>query len=142
VPELLAAASRNRVRLRTARRSEAMTVLAAAGATVAATGPETVVVTDLSAEDGHPLCQVTSRVFGRWVACRTISVSAQVSGAVTRPTLCGGSCRGRAHLWSLHDGKTEVRRVFTLPDVSRCHVCPWGRTQRVHDASVTRLGLD
>jgi ABC-2 type transport system ATP-binding protein len=50
VPELIAAASRNRVRLRTSRRSEAMTVLAGAGATVAATGPETVVVTDLPAE--------------------------------------------------------------------------------------------
>jgi ABC-2 type transport system ATP-binding protein len=50
VPDLLAAASRNRIRLRTARRSEAMTVLAGAGATAAATGHETVVVTDLPAE--------------------------------------------------------------------------------------------
>ncbi|MEO3751053.1 ATP-binding cassette domain-containing protein [Streptomyces sp. B6B3] len=50
VPELIAAASRDRVRLRTARRSEAMTVLANAGATVAATDDETVVVSELPAE--------------------------------------------------------------------------------------------
>jgi ABC-2 type transport system ATP-binding protein len=50
VAELIAAASRDRLRLRTSRRSEAMTVLAGAGATVAATGHETVVVSDLPAE--------------------------------------------------------------------------------------------
>ncbi len=50
VPELIASASRDRVRLRTARRSEAMTVLANAGATVAATDDETVVVSELPAE--------------------------------------------------------------------------------------------
>jgi ABC-2 type transport system ATP-binding protein len=51
VRELLDAASRDRVRLRTAKRSEAMTVLAHAGATVAAaTDAETLIVTDLPAE--------------------------------------------------------------------------------------------
>ncbi|MGP4110499.1 ABC transporter ATP-binding protein [Streptomyces sp. 4N509B] len=50
VRELRAAASRDRVRLRTPSRSEAMTLLAGAGATVADTGEETVVVTGLPPE--------------------------------------------------------------------------------------------
>ncbi len=50
VAELIAAASGGRVTLRTAARSEAMTVLAHAGATVAATGPDTLTVAGLMAE--------------------------------------------------------------------------------------------
>jgi ABC-2 type transport system ATP-binding protein len=50
VRELLAAASGGRVMLRTTARPEAMTVLAHAGATVAATGPDTVTVAGLAAE--------------------------------------------------------------------------------------------
>jgi ABC-2 type transport system ATP-binding protein len=50
VAELIAAASGDRVTLRTASRSEAMAVLAHAGATVAATGPETVTVSGLPPE--------------------------------------------------------------------------------------------
>jgi ABC-2 type transport system ATP-binding protein len=50
VPELLAAASGDRVVLRTARRSEAMTLLARAGATVAAIDREALTVTGLPAE--------------------------------------------------------------------------------------------
>jgi ABC-2 type transport system ATP-binding protein len=50
VPDLLAAASGNRVVLRTSRRSEVMTVLAGAGATVAVTDRETVTVTGLPSE--------------------------------------------------------------------------------------------
>jgi ABC-2 type transport system ATP-binding protein len=50
VRELLAAASGGRVMLRTTARPEAMTVLAHAGATVAATGPDTVTVSGLAAE--------------------------------------------------------------------------------------------
>jgi ABC-2 type transport system ATP-binding protein len=50
VRELLAAASGDQVVLRTARRSEAMTVLANAGATVAATDRETVTVRGLPAD--------------------------------------------------------------------------------------------
>ncbi|WP_067483319.1 ABC transporter ATP-binding protein [Actinomadura hibisca] len=50
VRDLLAAASGGRVELRTGRRREAMTALAHAGATVAATGPETVTVTGLPSE--------------------------------------------------------------------------------------------
>jgi ABC-2 type transport system ATP-binding protein len=50
VRDLLAAASGDRVVLRTSRRPEAMTLLAAAGATVAATDRETVTVSGLSTE--------------------------------------------------------------------------------------------
>jgi ABC-2 type transport system ATP-binding protein len=49
VAELIAAASGDRVLLRTAARTQAMTVLAHAGATVAATGPDTVTVSGLAA---------------------------------------------------------------------------------------------
>jgi ABC-2 type transport system ATP-binding protein len=47
VAELIAAASGDRVRLRTSERTEATAVLAKAGATVAATGPETLTVSGL-----------------------------------------------------------------------------------------------
>ena len=50
VRDLLAAASGDRVVLRTSRRPEAMTLLAAAGATVAATDRETVTVSGVSTE--------------------------------------------------------------------------------------------
>lgn len=50
VPELLAAASDNRVLLRTASRPEAMTILANAGATVAATERDAVTISGLPAE--------------------------------------------------------------------------------------------
>jgi ABC-2 type transport system ATP-binding protein len=50
VKELLATASGDRVRLRTPHRSEAMTVLANAGATVAVIGTEELTVTGPSAE--------------------------------------------------------------------------------------------
>jgi len=50
VPELLAAASGGRVMLRTSARAEATTVLAHAGATVAADAPDTLTVSGLPAE--------------------------------------------------------------------------------------------
>jgi ABC-2 type transport system ATP-binding protein len=50
VRELLAAVSDGQVMVRTTRRSEAMTVLARAGATVAVIGPDTLTVTGLDAE--------------------------------------------------------------------------------------------
>ncbi len=50
VAELIAAASGDRVTLRTSSRSEAMTVLAHAGATVAATGRDSLAVSGLTAE--------------------------------------------------------------------------------------------
>jgi ABC-2 type transport system ATP-binding protein len=50
VAELIAAASGDRVTLRTSARSEAMTVLAHAGATIAATGRDTLAVSGLAAE--------------------------------------------------------------------------------------------
>jgi ABC-2 type transport system ATP-binding protein len=50
VAELIAAASAGRVRLRTSARTEAMNALASAGATVAATGSETLTVSGLSSE--------------------------------------------------------------------------------------------
>ncbi|HTW00409.1 MAG TPA: ATP-binding cassette domain-containing protein [Streptosporangiaceae bacterium] len=50
VAELIAAASGDRVTLRTSARSEAMTVLAHAGATVAATGRDTLAVSGLGSE--------------------------------------------------------------------------------------------
>ena len=50
VAELIAAATGDRVTLRTGSRPEAMTVLAHAGATVAATGPDTLAVTGLASE--------------------------------------------------------------------------------------------
>jgi ABC-2 type transport system ATP-binding protein len=50
VKNLIEAASGDRVELRTSARTEAMTVLAHAGATVAATGPDTLTVSGLSAE--------------------------------------------------------------------------------------------
>jgi ABC-2 type transport system ATP-binding protein len=62
VRELLAAASGDRVRLRTSQASEAMTVLARAGATVAATGPDTLTVSGLPAE------QIIALLSGRGLA--------------------------------------------------------------------------
>jgi ABC-2 type transport system ATP-binding protein len=50
VQDLITAASGDRVTLRTTARTQAMTVLAQAGATVAATGPDTVTVSGLAAE--------------------------------------------------------------------------------------------
>jgi ABC-2 type transport system ATP-binding protein len=50
VAELIAAASAGRVTLRTSARSEAMSALANAGATVAATGPDTLTVSGLASE--------------------------------------------------------------------------------------------
>jgi ABC-2 type transport system ATP-binding protein len=50
VQELLSAASRDRITVRTSARSEAMTVLAHAGATVAATGRDTLTISGLPAE--------------------------------------------------------------------------------------------
>jgi len=50
VAELITAASGGRVTLRTSARSEAMTVLAHAGATVAATGRDTLAVSGLASE--------------------------------------------------------------------------------------------
>ena len=50
VAELIATASGDRVMLRTSSRSEAMTVLAHAGATIAATGRDTLAVSGLAAE--------------------------------------------------------------------------------------------
>jgi len=50
VAELIAAASGDRVTLRTTARSEAMTVLAHAGATVAATDRDTLAISGLTAE--------------------------------------------------------------------------------------------
>ena len=50
VADLLAAASGDRVAVRTSARAQAMTVLAHAGATVAATGPDTLTVSGLPAE--------------------------------------------------------------------------------------------
>ncbi len=50
VADLLAAASGDRVAVRTSARTQAMTVLAHAGATVAATGPDALTVSGLPAE--------------------------------------------------------------------------------------------
>jgi len=50
VADLLAAAANGRVTLRTTARSEAMTALAQAGATVASTDRDTLTVSDLTAE--------------------------------------------------------------------------------------------
>ncbi len=50
VPELIAEASAGRVIVRTSARGQAMTALANGGATVAATGPETVTVSGLASE--------------------------------------------------------------------------------------------
>jgi ABC-2 type transport system ATP-binding protein len=50
VADLIAAASDGRVMLRTTARTEAMTVLAHAGATVAATGPDSLTISGLAAE--------------------------------------------------------------------------------------------
>jgi ABC-2 type transport system ATP-binding protein len=50
VSELIAAASGDRVELRTTARPEAMTVLARAGATVAVTGPDALTISNLSSE--------------------------------------------------------------------------------------------
>jgi ABC-2 type transport system ATP-binding protein len=50
VQELLSTASRDRITVRTSARSEAMTVLAHAGATVAATGHDTLTISGLPAE--------------------------------------------------------------------------------------------
>jgi ABC-2 type transport system ATP-binding protein len=62
VAELIAAASGDRVTLRTAARSEAMTVLAHAGATVAATGRDTLAVSGLAA--GQVVARLTEAGVG------------------------------------------------------------------------------
>jgi ABC-2 type transport system ATP-binding protein len=50
VAELIAAASGDRVSVRTTARTQAMTVLSSAGAEVAATGPDTLIISGLTAE--------------------------------------------------------------------------------------------
>jgi len=68
VADLIAAASGDRVTLRTADRTRAMTVLGRAGATVAATGPDTLTVSGLTAArvvtllgaDGAPFSEVSA----------------------------------------------------------------------------------
>jgi ABC-2 type transport system ATP-binding protein len=68
VADLIAEASGDRVTLHTSSRTQAMTVLARAGATVAATGPETLTITGLAAErvvavlgeDGVPFSEVSA----------------------------------------------------------------------------------
>jgi ABC-2 type transport system ATP-binding protein len=68
VSDLIARASNGQVRVRTAARDQAMTVLANAGARVAATAPDVLTVTDLSSErtvaelaaKGIPFSEVTS----------------------------------------------------------------------------------
>ena len=68
VTDLIASASGDRVALRTEARSGAMTVLASAGATVAATGPDTLTITGLQAqkivtllgESGVPFSEVSA----------------------------------------------------------------------------------
>jgi ABC-2 type transport system ATP-binding protein len=67
VAELIAAASGGRVLLRTAAKTEAMTVLSDAGATVAATGIDTVTVAGLPAE------QVVARLNAAGVAFAEVS---------------------------------------------------------------------
>jgi ABC-2 type transport system ATP-binding protein len=67
VAELIAAASGDRVMLRTSSRSEAMTVLAHAGATVAATGRDTLAVSGLASE------QVVARLSDSGVGFSEIS---------------------------------------------------------------------
>jgi ABC-2 type transport system ATP-binding protein len=67
VRELLAAASGDRVRLRTAQPSEAMTVLARAGATVAATDHDAVTVSGMPAE------QIISLLNGRGLSFSEIA---------------------------------------------------------------------
>jgi ABC-2 type transport system ATP-binding protein len=67
VAELIAAASGDRVTVRTGSRSEAMTVLAHAGATVAATGRDTLAVTGLAPE------QVVARLSESGVAFSEVS---------------------------------------------------------------------
>jgi ABC-2 type transport system ATP-binding protein len=68
VAELIAAASRGRVTVRTSARPRAMTVLAGAGATVAAVAPDTLTVSGLDSErvvailggDGLPFAEVSA----------------------------------------------------------------------------------
>jgi ABC-2 type transport system ATP-binding protein len=67
VAALLDAASGDRVLLRTAARQEATTVLATAGATVAATGPDTLTVSGLAAE------QITALLGGNGVPFSGVS---------------------------------------------------------------------
>ncbi|GAB3980036.1 hypothetical protein GCM10027615_57700 [Plantactinospora veratri] len=70
VAALLAAASGDRVALRTSRRAEAMEVLANAGATVAAIDAETVTVSGLSAERVVALLTARALAFSEVVAHR------------------------------------------------------------------------
>ena len=70
VADLVAAASGGRVALRTTARNEAMTVLADAGATVAVTGPDTLIVSGLESgaivallnAQGLPFSEVSSQL--------------------------------------------------------------------------------
>jgi ABC-2 type transport system ATP-binding protein len=63
VRELLASMSQGRVSLRTSARTEAMTVLARAGATVSSTGADTMSVTGLEAENVVSLLAANSVPF-------------------------------------------------------------------------------
>ena len=94
VAELIAAASGDRVALRTAARPEAMTVLAHAGATVAATGRDTLTVSGLPAE-------------------RVVAAARRERGAVLRgvraPRHAGGGLHGA------HPRRGRVPRRARLP---------------------------
>ncbi|WP_027942283.1 ATP-binding cassette domain-containing protein [Amycolatopsis taiwanensis] len=70
VAELIAAASGDRLTLRTTDRAQAMTVLAGAGATVAATGPDTLIVSGLPAERVVALLGAASVPFSEVTAHR------------------------------------------------------------------------
>ncbi|MCT9933782.1 ATP-binding cassette domain-containing protein [Planotetraspora sp. A-T 1434] len=70
VAELIATASRDRVTLRTSARSEAMTALARAGATVAATGRDTLTVSGLAAEEIVTLLSADAVPFSELAAHR------------------------------------------------------------------------
>jgi ABC-2 type transport system ATP-binding protein len=70
VASLVEAASGDRVRVRTTARAEAMTVLAHAGATVAATGPDVLAVSGLAAEQIVAALTESHVPFGEVIAHR------------------------------------------------------------------------
>jgi ABC-2 type transport system ATP-binding protein len=113
VAELLAAASGDRVTVRTAARSEAMTVLAHAGATVAATDRDTLTISGLAAEQIVALLGEAAVPFSEVSAHRATLEEAYMeltrdavefrAAAASGPSGSGVSPEGAVSPWTGHE---------------------------------------
>jgi ABC-2 type transport system ATP-binding protein len=118
VADLLAAASRGRVTLRTTARSDAMTVLAHAGATVAATDRDTLIVSGLAperivallGESAVPFSEVSAHRASLEEAYMELTRDQVEFRADTAPPSTGQTDAGQADAWQTDAGQTDAGR--------------------------------